>query len=112
MAQTPSSKGLDCKMVGLNSLVFADVLRVGAHLATTTLRYANSLAPRSGERVRERGSFNALVVLSRCALQVGGPVYTLDATNCGCLYHRIMTAYKDATTASMSRWVEFQGRCG
>ncbi len=30
----------------------------GAHLDTTTVRFGNSLAPRSGERVRERGSLD------------------------------------------------------
>ena len=38
-----------------------------AHLATTTRRYANSLAPRCGERARERGSFPPMVVMPRCA---------------------------------------------
>ena len=39
----------------------------GAHLATTTRRYAYSLAPPSGERARERGSFPPMVVMPRCA---------------------------------------------
>jgi len=38
-----------------------------AHLVTATIRFVNSLAPRSGERVRERGSFNPPVVVLRCA---------------------------------------------
>jgi len=33
-----------------------------AHLAITTTRFANSLAPRSGERARERGSFVPMAV--------------------------------------------------
>jgi len=50
---------------------------VRAHLAITTRRYANSLAPRSGERASlpavalakagERGSFPPMVVMPRCA---------------------------------------------
>ena len=43
---------------------------VRAHLATTTSRYANSLAPRSGERARERGSFPPMVVMLRCVRPV------------------------------------------
>jgi hypothetical protein len=39
----------------------------GAHLATTAMRFAHSLAPRSGERARERGSFPPMVVMPRCA---------------------------------------------
>ncbi|MGD1086439.1 MAG: hypothetical protein ABSA47_17015 [Verrucomicrobiota bacterium] len=49
-----------------------------AHLATTTLRYANSLAPRSGERVRERGSFNPVVVVSRGAGSGGNRIFAVD----------------------------------
>jgi DNA helicase-2/ATP-dependent DNA helicase PcrA len=39
----------------------------GAHLDTATSGFANSLAPRSGERVRERGLFHPKVPVSRCA---------------------------------------------
>ena len=38
-----------------------------AHLETTTTRFANPLAPRSGERARERGSYPPMVVVPRSA---------------------------------------------
>jgi len=48
----------------------------GAHLDATTMQFANSLAPRSGERVRVRGSIHPMGVVSRCAHSQGARLDT------------------------------------
>ncbi len=49
----------------------------GPHLDTATSGFVNSLSPRSGERVRERGLSNPSVAVSRCA-PLDGPVIFLE----------------------------------
>jgi len=48
----------------------------GAHLDATTMQFANSLALRSGERVRVRGSIHPMGVVSRCAHSQGAHLDT------------------------------------